>query len=98
MLSSSISQHSNYLLQRLLNRLRRINKLLQHLIQACQIILPLPIIRDQTLLLLQQHQSLLLQCFALCMLMFDPCDGECYFVGFGMLREEGEEFLDGDEW
>lgn len=31
------------------------------------------------------------------MFVFNTCDGECYFVGFGVLGKEDEELLDRDE-
>jgi hypothetical protein len=31
------------------------------------------------------------------MFMIDPCDGECYFVCFGVFWMESEEFFDWDE-
>ena len=85
---------SDNLLQSLLNRLRSIDKLLEHLVQAGQIVLPLSVVCDKALLLLQQHKPLLLQCLALGMFMFDTCYSESHFIGFSVLWEESEEFFD----
>lgn len=80
---------SHNLLQRLLYRLRRINKVLQHLIQTRQILLPPLIIRNQPLLLPQQTQPLLLQRLALRMLVLDARYRQRRGVRARMLGEQG---------
>lgn len=73
-----------------------INKLLQILIQIRQIILPLLIVRNEHLLLLQQPLPRLFQRLSLRVLVTDSCSHQAGFIVFGVLGVLLQEFLDGD--
>jgi len=73
-----------------------INERLQILIQIRQIILPLLVIRNQALLLLEQFLPLLLQRLPLSQLVVYAREHEGFLVGGGVGGFFGEEFGYGD--
>ena len=74
-----------------------INELLQILVQIGQIVFPLLVVRNKSLLLLQQALPLLFQRQSFRMLVINTSNRQSIIICIGMLWMFGEELLDGDE-